>query len=120
MTSYTYAFLLLEPDGFPRNVTLEVVSATEIMVSWVEVNPFNRNGIITIYEVTYQPQENYDRMTTYMNTTSLLVPLTGLHEYAVYNVEVKAFTIVGPGPDSPVVSIRTNTSSKFLRVFCLV
>ena len=101
---------VLEPDGYPRNVTLQVASAQDIDVSWNEVDPIDRNGVITVYEIFYQPQENYDRSINYMNTTSLSARLSSLHEYAVYNVQVRAFTFVGPGPNSPTGSIRTATA----------
>jgi len=92
-------------------VTLQVVSAKDIDVSWSEVDPINRNGIVTIYEILYQPQESYDQTFSYMNTSSLSVRLSNLHEYALYNIQVKAFTLVGSGPNSPIESARTKTAS---------
>ena len=83
------------------------------MVSWNEVDQIDRNGIITVYEIIYQPQESYDRIERLQNTTSRSITLAGLHEYASYDIQVRAFTEVGPGTFSPTQNRRTETASKF-------
>ena len=82
------------------------------MASWDPVSPIDQNGIITEYEVTYQPLETFNGSigsgsinVTAPNTS---VILSGLQEYVNYNIRVRAFTSVGPSPLSPAVQERTN------------
>ncbi len=48
------------------------------------VPDIHQNGIITLYEVSYQPVEVYDSTVLLQNTSELSISLTGLHEYANY------------------------------------
>ncbi len=77
----------------------------EIRVNWEEVPAINQNGIITLYEIEYEPLETFnDQLTTeYVNTTTgsaMEITLDGLQEYVRYNITVRAYTI-GPGPFNP-------------------
>ena len=51
-------------------------------------------------------------MTMVMNTSNTSVVLGGLQEYVEYNITVRAYTIVGPGPFSPGVNNRTFEDGK--------
>ena len=46
-------------------------------------------------------------MTDTITTTNLSVNITGLEEYVEYNISVRAYTSVGPGPYSDPVTERT-------------
>ncbi len=71
-------------------------------MNWTEVPMINRNGIITTYEVMYEPLMTFDELTAArVNTTNVSTVLTGLEENLEYNVSVRAYTSVGPGPYSP-------------------
>ena len=72
-----------------------------IRVLW-EIVPFiSQNGIIINYEVILEPN-----MTK--NTTKLNLVIDNLIDNFVYNITVRAFTNIGPGPPSfPTVSVRT-------------
>ncbi len=74
----------------------------------MKVPPIHENGIIEMYEVLYQPLEAYDMTSLRRNTTNLFISLTDLHEFANYNIQVRAYTDVGPGPYSNQQFIRTN------------
>ena len=103
----------IEPSAPPQTVVGEVISATEIFVSWSEVPPIHQNGIITVYEVSYTPLEDYhDPRPTLQNTTNMSTSLTGLHEFSNYSIQVRAYTEVGPGPDSSQEFTMTNTAGK--------
>ncbi len=84
-----------------------VLSPIEVEVSWLEVDPIHQNGIITTYEVDYQPLTDFgSEDVTRVNTTNTTIVLMDLHESVQYNITVRAFTIVGGGPFSnPVASI---------------
>ena len=92
-----------------------VVSSTEIEVSWEEVPAIDQNGIITVYEVQYVTLEtcNGSIYTLNTNTTMLNTTLTDLEEYVEYNITVRAYTSVGPGPYSdPPITERTDEDGR--------
>ncbi len=85
-----------------------VLSPTEVEVSWSELDPIDRNGIIITYEVDYQPVVVFEGSEAVLraNTTNTTIILTRLHESVQYYFTVRAFTIIGPGPFSdPVVDV---------------
>ena len=84
-----------------------MISPTEVEVSWAQVEPIHQNGIITVYEVDYQPMDDFGTEgVTVVNTTNTTIVLMDLHESVQYNITVRAFTSVGGGPFSnPVASV---------------
>ena len=78
------------------------------MVTWDEIPGLDQNGIITDYEVQIEPLDfPADIFVDLLNTTSLSIVVTGLEEYVFYNISVRAYTSVGPGPYSDPVTERT-------------
>ena len=70
------------------------------------------------YEITYTPLENCTGViginSTNVSGSDLSVSLVGLQEYVNYSIQVRAYTIEGPGPYStPVIKI-TLENSKFI------
>ena len=91
-----------------------VQTSTTIMVSWEAIPPEDRNGIITMYEVLYQPLETFDGaiMTQTMNVTEMSANLKDLEEFVNYTISVRAYTSEGAGPYSDEVTIMTLEDSK--------
>ena len=97
-----------EPATPPQNVQAATVSSTEITVNWEEVPMIDQNGIIINYEVQFEPlQFTGELETETIITTNLTASITGLEEYVQYNISVRAYTSVGPGPYSDPVTERT-------------
>ena len=99
-------------------------SSTSIDVMWDEVPPIDQNGVIMAYEITYTPLKNFTGViginSTNVSGSDLSVSLVGLQEYVNYSIQVRAYSIVGPGPYSnPVIQI-TLEDSKFInnKNFC--
>lgn len=92
------------------NVTLGRISSTEIMVSWDGVPQIYRNGLITLYEVLYVPLDTFDGIIapSSLNTSDVMLKLSNLQEYVQYNISVRAYSSVGPGPYSEVDTERTS------------
>ena len=93
------------------------VSSTSIRVSWEEVPAIDQNGIITTYEVRYQPLMTFNRTLMTMSVliedpTTMSIALENLMEYVQYNISVRAGTRVGEGPFSPEITERTNEDGK--------
>ena len=98
------------PDVQLPNVTAIATSATEVSVSWAEPSDICQNGIVTVYEVQYEPQQTFGVLVT--GTAIVTAPatttnLTGLQEYVEYSISVRAYTSVGPGPYSDPLTRRT-------------
>ena len=89
------------------------ISSTEITVTWEEVLPIDQNGIITIYEVWFEPLQFMESLSTLVtNTTDMAANLTNLQEYVEYNISVRAYTSIGFGPFSTEITERTFEDGK--------
>ncbi len=89
-------------------MTATVLSSTEVQVNWTEVAEIDQNGIITEYEVTYEPLMTFGVLNTATTTTmNLFTVLFGLEEYVEYNISVRAYTNDGAGPYSVGIVRRT-------------
>ena len=109
-------FLLIAPASAPLNSMATAVSSTEIIVTWEPVLPIDQNGIITEYEVMYEPLETFNDSIR-INAINVTAPntsviLSGLQEYVDYSIRVRAFTSVGPSPLSSAIQERTNEDGK--------
>ena len=93
------------------------LSSTEIAVSWDEVPAIDRNGIITMYEVQFEPLQTFnDQISTnsvnITNTLMMYTVLMELEEYVQYNISIRAYTSAGPGPYSTGIVERTDTDGE--------
>ena len=109
-------FLSPVPASPPENVTVLVNSSTTIEVTWDIVPPIDQNGIITMYEVMYQPLEtfngNISTQTMNVSGTEMSVILMELQEFVNYTISVRAYTSVRAGPYSDEVTVMTFEDSK--------
>ena len=88
------------------------------MVTWEDVPMIDQNGNIINYEVQIDPLDfPADIMTNLLNTTNLSIHVTGLEEYVNYNISVRAYTSVGPGPYSDPVTERTLEDGNVFIIF---
>ena len=94
-------------------------SSTSILVRWGEVPAIDRNGIITQYEVAFEPLETFGgqltTMTMLTNASTFELLLDNLEEYVEYNITIWAGTDVGLGVASSPISIQTNEDGEFVR-----
>ena len=83
----------------------------EIQVLWAEIPEIDQNGIITEYEVMYESlDETFGELTDeglIVDSANLSITLMDLEEYVEYNISVRAYTSVGPGPYSVGIVRRT-------------
>ena len=102
------------PNNSPQNVSATSFSSTTIDVSWEEVPPADRNGLIITYEVLFEPLETFGRLTASetRNTTNLSIVLDNLHPFVEYNVSVRAYTSEGFGHYSDVITETTQQDRK--------
>jgi len=110
-------FLSPVPSDYPQNLKAVTLSSAEIAVSWNEVPAIGQNGIIIQYEVQYEPLMILSGALT-MNTSITSALLRDLEQYTEYNITVRAYTSVGPGPLNPGVTNRTFEDGKlFILLF---
>ncbi len=92
-----------------------------ILVTWEQVVAIDQNGVITSYEVLYEPAQTFNGRLT----SSVLVPVTAptmnvtlrsLEEFLLYDVRVRANTSVGAGPFTDILSITTLPARKLVGV----
>ena len=114
MLCIPHVHLSLVPSSSPQNVNVSTNSSTLILVTWEEVSVLDQNGIITIYEVRYDPMETFDGVLApqTVNTTELFTYLNKLQQNVDYFISVRAYTSIGSGPYSEEISARTLEDSK--------
>lgn len=94
------------PSGMPQNITATYHDETSARISWQPPLPQLRNGIITMYQVRYQDEDNaIDLRADNTSETSLI--LEDLTPGAKYLVQVVAFTSAGAGPTSHRIVYNT-------------
>lgn len=88
-------------------------SSTTIIVTWDIIPPIDQNGVITMYEVLYEPLETFggaiQTQTRNVSGTEMSVVLMNLEEFVNYSISVRAYTSVGEGPYSDEIREKTNT-----------
>lgn len=103
--------VFVAPSSPPDNVTVVGNSSTSIVVSWGTVPPIDQNGILTMYEVLYQPLETFSgaigSLSMNVSAMDMSVVLSNLQEYVYYNISVRAYTSVGDGPYSQEILVLT-------------
>ena len=103
------------PSESPMNIVITLISSTSFHVLWDPVPEMDRNGIITNYDVTYSQstfQSLPHNVTVRVQGDDESVTLTGLEEYVVYSITVRAYTAIGAGPYSPLQNRRTLEDGK--------
>ena len=98
----------------PSNFSLTAKTSTSIEATWQLPPEDSRNGIITGFKLFYKKKGSSGSSTQItINSGSILTKVvTGLDKYTEYDFQVLAFTSVGDGPKSSVMSERTNEDGK--------
>ena len=86
----------------------DYASPAFLIVRWETLSVADQNGVITAYEINYLGDEfNTDPHSVNVSGSVTSLTLSGLEEYVVYDIKVRAYTSVGPGPFSAILSTRT-------------
>ena len=96
---------LAEPKEAPQNVSAVSETFDSINVTWREVPEDKRDGIIILYQVMVFSNSSYK----FHNTTesNRAIKIHGLEMFKMYEVEVRAFTRIGPGRFSDSRELKT-------------
>ena len=105
-------YLITEPSGAPQAVHAMAKSSTSIIVEWSPPLVSERNGIIIQYTVEYEqdPAGESKSVNTTDNSTSFVVK--DLAIFTKYSFKIRAWNVVGKGPESEPVYNTTLEDSK--------
>ena len=101
------------PSAPPSEVTGHALSSTIISITWLELPDIHKNGIILYYEVKVVENETGTLWTFF--AVNMDINIASLHPYNSYICTVSAYTIVGSGPFSAAVSVRTDQAGLFVQ-----
>lgn len=105
VVSLFYRRLFSAPTGAPQNFTAIGISPTSIRLQWDPPAKRHQNGDIVLYEVFYHQQKQTTEDWT-SNTTKTNMTVEGLAPVTDYNFQIRAYTLVGPGPWSNRLPFR--------------
>lgn len=95
-------------------------SSTSILVTWDDVPAFDRNGIITSYNIAYHSLTKNHSNSTTVDSLSRQVTLMGLKEFVKYNITIFASTVMGNGPGSDPIVFSTDEDIKLVYLYFAV
>ena len=100
------------PGSHPLNSTGYALNSTHIFLDWSRPNEQDLNGVLREYRVNVTEGETntLQQLTTDSSTTEIIVG--PLHPFYIYHCTILAFTVEG-GPNTTVISIRTDEAGKF-------
>ena len=112
-----FQILSLVPSSSPQNVVASDITQTSAMVMFEAFPVIHENGILIAYEILFEPtpavgQDVGGDVLQNVTVTEFSTIVEGLAENVLYNVTVRAYTAVGPGPFSNPVQIMTNETGK--------
>ncbi len=94
---------------------------------WDVIPLDDRNGIITAYNISYRKSDTSDPWQSgSVDAATFFFNATELDNYQFYDFKIAGFTVVGIGPFSNIITIRTDADGKsimfnvvFLAIFFL-
>ena len=110
------------PDGPPTAVKSGHLNHTSIYVTWNTVPNLSQNGIIVKYNIAYkQANSSEDWKVISAGPQIFRAEISQLQNNKIYEVKVAARTLVGQGPYSAVISIRTDAyGMKFIMLLIAI
>ena len=97
------------PSQAPSNLSATAKTSTSIEASWQLPPEDFRNGKITGFKLFHKKKSSSESSSelTINSGSTLTKVFIGLDKYAEYEFRILAFTSVGDGPNSTVMSVRT-------------
>ncbi|XP_074612301.1 receptor-type tyrosine-protein phosphatase S-like isoform X2 [Acropora palmata] len=92
------------PSEGPKGISFDDVGQTTYNISWAPLAREKRNGIITEYEIKREKASTGARSKrstgdiTYSKSENTFASVSGFQPGCKYNISVRAFTTIGPGP----------------------
>ena len=105
-------YLLLVPSLAPANFTVASQTSTRILAFWQPPPTDSRNGIIIGFKLFYKRKGSSNSGYTVYIHDALTYNATTLLKYTEYELQVLAFTKIGDGPNTSVLTTRTRQDGK--------
>ena len=102
----------LEPNSGPAKVFSAFVNKTTLNISWAPLPREQSNGGIILYNVKEEllsrgtRQKRSPLSSKTVNATEKFILLSGLLLCSQYQVSVRAYTKIGPGPYGPPLELQ--------------
>ena len=103
---------IIVPSSAPINIISKSSSQSIITIEWQPPPVRARNGVIVSYRISHQSLL-FNRTTTFVDGSQLSVTLANLRPFTTYNITLAAATIIGYGPESPIITETTLQAGKF-------
>ena len=103
--------------GPPTNLVVVDTGSYHVELSWDDVEPLQRNGMIRYYLIYVTPIESSSATVETVTSYSTSHNLTALHPHTSYYITVAAFTIA-LGSNSSMLSVQTETARKLTAYTC--
>ena len=110
-----FAVPIKEPSVGPENVLFSELSQTTFNISWAPLTREKSYGKVILYEVKEEllsrgkRRKRSPNSSRKLNTTATFAVLFDLVLCSRYNVSVRAYTKVGPGPYSQPLVVETSS-----------
>ena len=99
-------FNSIVPSSPPETVEAFSTSSTSIHIAWSEVPEIDHNGIILSYDLQYWKKgSNTDTQKASVEANMFFYDVDMLDSFQTYFVQVRAHTMVGPGPYSAAINV---------------
>ena len=106
---YILHFIILAPNAPPTAVKGGYTNPAEIYVTWDPISILSRNGIIVHYNIAYKQKNSSESWKVIsVDSQTFRVEIGQLQYNKFYEVKVSGRTLIGKGPYSSVISIRTD------------
>ena len=109
-----FSHISIAPTSSVSNITISLVEARSMAVSWVEVPCSGQNGPIIGY-LLYYTNSTFRDTVNITGGDNRQHDLTTLTPYTIYTVRVIAYNDVGTGPASSEVIQQTGEAGKSVR-----
>lgn len=98
------------PASPPINLVADMIGSRFVILSWLP--PAVPNGVITSYTVTYNLTGESSTSLLFQAGEQYTIP--GLNPYSYYQFTVFASTILGDGPPTLPITLRTAVASEYM------
>lgn len=95
-----------EPSESPKDLRIESIGPGELSLVWTAPNRDSWNGELLGYIISWNEHDsvsNYTKTVTVKGWATTKFQLTGLKKFTRYNINVRAFNSISPGPTSPTI-----------------
>ena len=96
------------PSSSPIRLRVTVESSSLIYIEWSPPPSSEHNGVITGYNISLIDTTTGHEI--YLVSHNISISVDSLHPYTIYQYRIAAFTSVGLGPYSNLVTFQTQES----------